>query len=84
MVWLLGLNKFNKLCLLVNPQEVGKNFLINLINKLATPAIIAKVTKIPNVKTSPLIALFNIQKENKKIKSKIAKNTKIRAFLGFC
>ena len=65
-------NKFDKLCLLINPQEVGKNFFINLINRLATPAMIANVIKIPMVKIIPLVALFKIQKENKKINNTIA------------
>ena len=67
MVWLFGRNRFNKLCRPVNPQLVGKNFLINCIKKLEIPAIIAKVIKIPTVKANPNKAFFNNQKENKNI-----------------
>ena len=53
------------------------------MNRLATPAIIEKATKIPTVNTNPFKASFNNQKENKNIKSKIAAKVNNRAFLGF-
>ena len=53
------------------------------INTLETPAIIAKVIKIPTVNTKPLKASFNNQNANKKIKRMMAAKVNSRAFLGF-
>ena len=68
----------------MNPQCVGKYFLIILINKDAIPAKMANVIKRPSVKTKANKTFFNIQNENKEIKTTIAPKVKRRAFLGFC
>src|SRR5690554_8101394 len=48
-VWLLGLNKFNKLCLSVKPQRFGKYRLIALIQSKAIPANTANVKSVAKI-----------------------------------
>src|SRR5690554_7918506 len=83
-VWLLGLNKFNKLCLSVKPQRFGKYRLIALIQSKAIPANTANVKSVATTKPKAYKILSSSQNENKKRNAKMAVNTNSRTFNGSC